>query len=143
MSAVADVQTYLAAQGLVDGATQWPSVRRTMGDDADPDQPSRLVGIMEDGGPPPDIPADQGVGVAADVDPGVQVLVRGAPWDGDGCVAQCEAIRTALHGLQDATLGATTYIRVRAMTPQPVWLGYDGKGRPTCSVAFRLLAPAP
>lgn len=133
MGAVSDVQTYLAAQSVVDGATGWTSVRRRMHDQAD-----KLVVISEDGGPPPDMPASSGVGSGALKDPGVQVIARGEPWDGDSSRSKAQDVYDALHGLRDTTLGATTYLRVRAMTSEPVFLGFDENGRPSHSIAFRL-----
>lgn len=137
MGVVSDVQAYLQAQGLVDGATDWPSVRRRVHD-----QSNRLVVLTEDGGPEPEIPRAEGLGSGAMKVPGVQVLVRGDPWDGDAALAKARAIHDALHGLAGVTMGEATYSGVRAMTPEPVFLGFEENGRPQFTVAFRLLTTA-
>lgn len=133
MSAVDDVQSRLQAQGLVDGG-DWTSTRRRMHDNAE-----KVVVISEDGGPTPEFPASQGLGSAAEEDVGVQIMVRGEPWDGDQSEARAEAIREDLHGLKGVSLNGTAYRRVRAMTGEPVFAGFDDQGRPTHTVAFRLL----
>lgn len=134
MGVVADVQTHLEAQNLIGGATGWASFRRRVNDSAD-----QQVVISEDGGPAPEFPAASGLGSAALADPGVQVFVRGSPWDGDSTQAKAEAIRDELHGLVDTTISGTRYIRIRAMTPEPVFLGFDDNGRPEHTISFRLM----
>ena len=134
MGVVSDVQTYLESQNLIGGSTGWDSVRRRMHDNQD-----QVVAISEDGGPAPEQPASSGVGSAALGDPGVQVMVRGTRWNSDATYDKAEAIRADLHGQRDTTLDATTYYRVRSMTPEPIFLGFDENGRPMHSIAFRLM----
>ncbi|MFW6202562.1 MAG: minor capsid protein [Gemmatimonadota bacterium] len=131
---MADVQSYLQAQSLVDGETGWTSTKRHLHDDAD-----QVVALTDDGGPPPEIATSSGLGDQAIADVGVQALVRAARLKADDSYDKAEAIRDALHGLTDTTLGATRYIRVRAMTSEPVFAGFDSNGRPTHTIAFRLL----
>lgn len=135
MGAVADLQTYLAAQSIVDGATGWTSSRRVMHDHAD-----QLVVLSEDGGPVPEIGTSAGVGSGALKREGVQIVARSEPHDGDSSAAKVQEIYDACHGLRDATLGATTYLGVSAMTPGPVHVGSDEDGRVMHSIAFRLIA---
>lgn len=134
MGVVSDVQTYLEDQNLIGGATGWASFRRRVNDSQD-----KQVVLSEDGGPAPEFPADSGLGSGSVADPGVQVFVRGEPWDGDASQAKAEAIRGALHGLVDTTIDGTRYIRIRAMTPEPIFIGFDDVGRPEHTIAFRLM----
>jgi len=131
--AVTDVQTFLQGQGLVDGSTDWPSIRRKMHDESD-----RLVMIAEDGGPRPEMPASSGVGSAAVYMLGVLVTVRGLPDESDPAADQAEQIRRALHGERDVVIGSRTYIGAWAMTPHPVFAGWDENNRAIFTVAFRL-----
>lgn len=133
MGVVADVQAYCEAQSLVDG-TDWLSLRRRHIDAQD-----QIVVFTEDGGPQPlNLPASDGMGDEAWGDAGVQVFVRGPEHDGDASYSKAEAIRTALHGLAPVTMNGTLYYRVQAMTPEPVFIGFDDKGRPQHTIAFRL-----
>jgi len=132
MSVVADVQEYLAALDIVDGSSEWPSVRRRVHDNS-----NQLVVITEDGGPAAETPADAGIGLAAFGFPQVQCRVRGEPWDGDSSHAKAEEIRDALHGLQGPVMGSTQYIMVTALTSGPVFLGFDDKGRPEHTISFQ------
>lgn len=135
MGLVADVQAYL--QGLspeiIDGSTEWPSVRRAVHDA----QGAQLVVITEDGGFEPETPAVSGLGDVALREPAVQVRVRGNPWDSDGALAKAQQIYDALHGLLGATMGSTYYMRVKAQTPEPLFIGFDTKGRPEFTISFR------
>ncbi len=145
MSAVDDVFTYLGpspGQGLAGGATGWALVRRRMGDP--PTFADQAVVVAEDGGPTPEIKAASGIGAAAVQDPGVLVTVRAGAWDGDASKVKAAAILAALHGKLNIQLvsGGTTYYRVRAMTPEPIFAGFDETGRPRHTIAFRLLAAA-
>lgn len=145
MSAVDDVFTYLGpspGQGLAGGATGWALVRRRMGDP--PTFTDQAVVVAEDGGPSPEIKATSGIGNAAIQDPGVIVMVRAGAWDGDACKAKAAAIFAALHGKLNIQLvsGGTLYYRVRALTPEPIFAGFDDTGRPRHTVAFRLLTAA-
>ena len=145
MSAIDDVFTYLGpspGQGLAGGVTGWALVRRRMGDP--PTFTDQAVVVAEDGGRSPEIKAASGIGNAAIQDPGVMVMVRAGAWDGDACKAKAAAILAALHGLRNVQLvvAGITYYRVRAMTPEPVFAGFDETGRPRHTIAFRLLTAA-
>jgi hypothetical protein len=135
MGIVADVHAYLGTLSpeVIDGSTEWPSVRRRVNDALG----HQLVVITEDGGLEPETPAATGLGDSALAEPAVQVRVRGEPWDGDGALAKAQEIYDALHGLLGATMGSTHYMRVKAQTPEPVFIGYDEKGRPEFTVSFR------
>lgn len=141
MSAVDDVVAYIgpSGQNLAGGTTGWDLIRRKMGDDPIKDQ---VVVVAEDGGPLPEIHAVSGIGDAAVKDLGVLITVRAVQWDGDASKAKAAAVLAALHGQRNVTLGSTVYYRVRAMTPEPVFAGFDDTGRPRHTVAFRLLTVA-
>jgi len=49
-----------------------------------------------------------------------------------------------LHGLKAVELvsGGGLYFGIRALTPEPVFAGFDSRGRPLHTVAFRLLTDA-
>lgn len=139
MSGVADVYTFLETQGLAGGVTGWDLLRRRVMDTPSLDQ---SVVVLEDGGFEPELPADEGIGDSALGDPGVIVQVRGKAWDGDASFAKAQAILAALHGLRNVALGgsgADVYLRVRAMTSEPVFAGFDDQGRPMHTVGLRLL----
>lgn len=138
MSVVADLQSYLATVGLVDGSTGWTSVRRVMHDEAD-----RIVALTEDGGLPAELPAAAGIGEGAWGDLGVQVSVRAEQFNSDASYAKAKEILDQLHGLTDANIGSGHYHRVSALTTEPVYLGLDETSRPEHSVSFRLLATVP
>jgi len=134
MSIVADFQAYLADEELVDGTTGWPSVRRrvndTMGD--------QLVILTEDGGMDPETPAPLGsLGDEALMEPAVQVRVRGEPWDGDSAREKAGEIFTALHGLLRVEMYEAYYLRIKAQTAEPVFIGFDERGRPEFTISFR------
>ena len=137
MGVVSDVQTYLVAQSLVDGATGWTSVvRRVFGD-------GNLVVITEDGGRPSQISAASGIGASALKDPAVQIRVRGGTaWDGNTAFAKAQAIFDALHGLLATTVGVTLYLRVAAQTSEPVFIGFDEANRPQFTMSFRMMTAA-
>lgn len=134
MGAVSDVVAFLALAGIVDGASTWPSVRRKMREGS-----NKLVMVKEDGGPPPGVPSATGVGSAALKDPGVLVTVRGAPDKGDAASAKAQEIFDALV-VADETIGTGYYLRVAALTSEPVFVGWDEKSRPIFTIGFRLLA---
>jgi hypothetical protein len=145
MSAVDDVFTYLGpspGQALAGAGTGWALVRRYMGDP--PEFTDQAVVVGEDGGPPPEIKAAAGIGNAAVQDPGVLVMVRAKARDSDVTKAKAAAIFAALHGKLNIQLVASgiTYYRVRALTPEPVFAGFDETGRPRHTIAFRLLTAA-
>ena len=133
MGAADDVQAYLAANSLVDGGTGWPSVLRRVHDET-----AKLVIITEDGGPVPQIPRAQGIGDVAMGEPGVQIMVRGEPWKSQDTMDQGQAILDLLHGLAGETIGSTDYIGVYSQTPEPIFLGFDEKHRPRCTVNVRM-----
>ena len=136
MGVVADVYSYLEAQGLAGGSTDWTLLRRRLVDDPASDQ---IVVLTEDGGLAPECGATEGIGDSALQDVGIQVAVRAGPWDGDAGAAKAQEILTALHGLRDTTLGSHTYRRVRAQTPEPIFLGFDARGRPRHTLSLYLL----
>ena len=137
-----DVYTFIGpaaggGQGLAGVPTAWSLTRRR---DTDAPLTDQLVVVSEDGGPPPEIKTAGGIGSAALRDSGVLVTIRGKAWDSDASMVKATAIHTALHGLRNATVGATLYYRVRALTPEPIFAGFDSTGRPRHTVGFRLLA---
>ena len=132
MSVVDDVYAYLEDQGIAGGSTEWDISRRREMDSPMADQ---LVVVSEDAGVgDPEMPASP-----AEFDIGVHVTVRGVAWDGDSSAAKALEIHTALHGLLDTEVGSTTYIRVRARTTEPVFVGFSENGRPSHTVACLLL----
>ena len=104
----------------------------------------QAVVVAEDGGPSGEIHTASGMGDSAIQDRGVMVMVRAAAWDGDASRTKAAAILAALHGLRNVQLvsGGTLYYRVRAMTPEAVFAGFDDTGRPRHTIAFRLLTAA-
>lgn len=138
MGRVDDVQDHLQSESIVDGATGWPSVRRLEYEPTDNDD-DRLVIISEDGGTPPEIAAASGIGDSALGDGGVQVRVRGPKHDSDASRSKAQEILDELHGQLGATIGSTTYHRVRAQTDEPVFAGWDDDERPSHTISFLLL----
>jgi hypothetical protein len=138
MGVVQDVFDYLEAQGITAGSTEWEMTRRREMDEPAEDQ---LVVLTEDGGPAPEMKASEGIGDSATHDPGVHVLVRAAQWQSDDSFAKALEIYEALHGLLDVTLvsGSDTYMRIRARTAGPIFIGFDAQGRPRHTIAFSLL----
>jgi hypothetical protein len=136
MSLVADVQSYLAALDIIDGSSEWPSVRRHAHDDT-----ARLVVLTEDGGGEPETPSPTGIGDSAMMEPAVQVLVRGDPQDSDAAEAKAAEIFVALHGLLQTEVGTMTYARIKAQTPGPLFIGFDESGRPEFTISFRAVRP--
>jgi Bacteriophage minor capsid protein len=138
-TAVDDVFAFLESEGLAGGSTEWNLlVRRVM----DAPAANQCVIVAEDGGDLPELEADAGIGDSAVRNIGVLVTVRAEPWDSDAGFAKAYAIWSALHSLRDVVLGgsgATVYLRVRALTPEPIFAGYDDQGRPLHTVALRLL----
>jgi hypothetical protein len=132
MSVVTDVVSYLATLDIVDGSSDWPSVRGVLHDGSD-----QLVAIRNDGGGLPEIGADAGLGSAAFRDPRVHLTIRGAPHDRDGAEDKAQEVYDALHGLMATTLGSTEYHRIVAETT-PIEVGQDENARPIHTVAFRL-----
>jgi len=104
--------------------------------------PDQMVMMVEDGGPPPEMSiAGDGQEVAVK-DLGVLVTVRAKQWDGDASLVKAQEILTALHGKVAFALVSRIYIRISAMTAEPVFAGFDEQGRPLHTVAFRLLTDA-
>lgn len=132
MSDVANVVGYLAALDIVDGSSDWTSVRGTLYDGTD-----RLVAVRNDGGGTPEIGAAEGLGSAAFRDPRIHFTIRGEPHDRDATEDKAQEIFDALHGLMDTTMGAVRYERIVAETT-PIEVGQDGNERPIHTVAFRL-----
>lgn len=132
----ADVQTYLAAQGLVDGTTSWPSTLGQLHDESD-----RLVQIAEDVGDAPEVHASEGLGSAAFVRPAVLITVRGAPHERTEARAKAAAIYDELHALLDATLDADTYLQIRARSSEFARV-YDDRMRPRYSMGYMATAAA-
>jgi hypothetical protein len=127
---VADVQAYLVSLGLVDGSTGWPSTRGAMHDEAD-----QIVGVAEDVGPEPEVPAAEGLGSAALYRPAVQVRVRAAADDRDAAFAKAKAIHEALHGLTGVAMGGNTYMLVRARSSAFARF-YDERSRPNYTMSY-------
>jgi hypothetical protein len=141
MGVVSDVFAFLEAEGLAGGSTAWTLLRRRVMDSPAENQ---LVVVTEDGGPRPEIPAlDGSMGDSAFKDSGVQVRVRGEPWDGDSCATKAQEIFDALHGKRNIVVGSTEYLRVRAQTAEPLFIGFDEQGRAQHTMSFLLLASLP
>lgn len=136
MGVVDDVYNYLLNSGLAGGGSGWTLVRRRL-----LDSPDKCVVVQEDGGVGPEIATASGLGSAALADPAVLVTVRAEAWDGDATRTKAEAIHAALHGQRGVSLvsAGTVYLGVRAQTPEPVFAGFDGNGRPLHTISFRLL----
>ncbi len=138
-SVVDDVFHYITEHGIAGESTDWALLRRRMMDAPVSDQ---LVVVAEDGGNLPEIADGAGIGDSAMQDVGVLITVRGAAWDSDASLTKAQEILTSLHGLRSTVLGSSggpLYLRVRAMTSEPVFAGYDDTGRPRHTIALRLL----
>jgi hypothetical protein len=138
VAAVDDVFAYLEAQGIAGGSTGWDCKRRRMMDGQG--SSDQIVVLQEDGGPAPEIKVADGIGDSAMKDAGVLVTVRATQWKSDDSRSKAQAVFDALHGKIAAMIGSRTYLRVAALTPEPVWIGFDEQGRPRHTIAFRLLA---
>lgn len=140
MPAVDDVFTYLLSQNLAGGATNWSLIRRKIMDAPATDQ---LVVVSEDGGTV-EMPVASGLGSAPLASKGVMITVRAALDESDVSFQKANAILVALHGLRAVELvsGGSLYFSIRALTPEPVFAGFDSRGRPLHTVAFRLLTDA-
>lgn len=130
MSAVFDVQDFLALRGVVDGSTTWPSVQRDVNDSS-----NQLVVISEDGGETPEAGSFEGSGDAAIARPWVQVLVRGNPNDGPSVAEKMEEVKATLHGRYGVLMGSNTYLAVTALS-EPVPFK-DSKQRWVMTLSFR------
>lgn len=135
-TAVNDLYLFLEAQGLAGGSTGWDLVRRRMMDEPVDNQ---VVVLAEDGGVAPEIKETSGLGDTALEDPAVLVTVRANEWDSDASRAKAGDIMAALHGQRNITVGQTTYLRIVAQTPEPIFAGFDEKGRPLHTISFRML----
>lgn len=138
MSAVVDLQSYLASQGYVDGSSGWTSYRNALRD-----VPDKIVVFTEDGGPAPEMVAASGIGSDASQWEDVQIRTRGEPGEIDVARSKARAIATALHALTATALGSSTYEAVRALTSAPVFIGSDENDRPEFTQSFRLMSQAP
>lgn len=139
-NAVNEVFDFIVAQGLSGGG--WAILRRRVMDGTGVGD--KLIVVSEDGGSV-ELGAPAGsMGDAALADKGVMVQVRATAHDGDASFLKANAILVALHGLRGVTLvsGGGVYLGIRALTPEPVFAGYDERGRPLHTVAFRLLTDA-
>lgn len=134
MGLVEDVQSYLEDQGLTDD--DWPSAWLRH------DESDQLVLITADGGPQMEVPAAEGLGSAALMRPAVLVTVRGEHRDAYAPYEKILAIRDALHGLTDVTMGSTRYMLVRARVPEPAGPMLDDSGRPEYTMSFIATADA-
>jgi hypothetical protein len=133
----ADVQSYLIAEGLVDGATGWPSTRGRVHDETE-----RLVAVASDVGPAPEAHAAEGLGSAALTIPSVQVRVRGAAADTrDEINTKARAIYDALHSLQGETLGSTAYMQIAARASAFAEF-YDDRERLNLTMSYLAYAAA-
>ena len=134
MGVVADVRTFLVEEGIVDGATDWLSAPRRIHDGSD-----QLVVLTEDGGMRPMVPAPTGtMGGGALKIPAIHITVRAKPWDGDSSMAKAQEIYDALVG-KAGTIGSTHYLVVSAQTADPIFVGFDDKGRPRHTIAFNMM----
>ena len=132
-SAVRDVQLWMQEVGLVDGSTDWPSVERLLHDESE-----RLVVLTDDGGREPELPAAAGLGSAAIGDAGVEIIVRGEAEGPEETQEKAQEILDALHGQFNVGMGYGSYLRVKSLTSQPAFIGYDERRRPVFRVAVRL-----
>jgi hypothetical protein len=143
MGVVDDLYTYIGAQNLAGGSTGWQLLRRRM---LDPESGGvdQQVTISEDGGEAPEIKANNGIGDSALSNPGALITVRAAAWDSDASFAKAAAILAALHGQLSSSLvgSGTVYFRVRTLTSEPVFAGFDDQGRPIHTIGLRLLRAA-
>lgn len=126
MGAAKDLQAYLATQGLIDGATGWPSSRAIVHDASD-----RLVVLTEAGGPQPGPRTGEEYQA-------VQVRVRGAPGEADAAVDELRAIYDEIQGVTNVAYNGTAYIEVKADNGV-VLLEVDDKNRPHYVQTFSLL----
>lgn len=137
MSLVDDVFAFLESEGFAGGSTDWTLLRRRVMDAPAADS---LVVLTEDGGTAPEQPAQSGIGDSAMQDRGIQIRVRAEAWNGDAAQAKAKAISNALHGQRNVQIGSTRYLRVGAMTAEPVFIGFDSSGRPEYTQSFRMLS---
>ncbi len=139
MGAVVDVYQHLITQGHAEGSTGWDIVKRML---SDVDVNDQLIVVTDDGGALPEIKEILGIGDSALHDIGVLVLVRGAPFKGDANLTKALDIFIELHGKRDVTLNGTQYMRIKAMTPEPIFIGLDDKNRPRHTTGYMLLVDA-
>lgn len=122
MSVIDEIGDYLTAQGLVGGATGWSLVKGDV-----PASPDQMVTLTETAGEA----SDPAYPLSRER---FQVRVRGAERHaGAGAYTaardKIQALRVALHGLINSTLGAVRYVQVLEVA-SPAHLGYDANGRP-------------
>lgn len=131
MSAVSDVQTYLSSLDIVDGSSDWTSVRGLLHEGSD-----KLVAIRADGGGLPEVGRSTGLGDAAFKSPRTHLTIRGEPNARDDTEDKAEEIYDALHG-KSGTIGSTYYGLVTADT-NVIEVGQDDKARRIFTVAFTM-----
>lgn len=133
---VSDVFSALVLFGLAGGSTGWDIIRRK---DMDEHTQDRLVVLSEDGGTAPEMATTSGIGDAALGDPAVLLTVRAGASDSDASAAKAADIILLLHGQRNVVLGSTLYYRIRTRTLEPIFAGFDDKGRPRHTISFQLL----
>lgn len=138
-TAIDDLYTYIVAQGLA-GNVSWDCGKRRLTDDSR--VKDQVVVLTEDGGFTSEMSAPSGIGDAALKDPAVLITVRAGKWDGNTGRAKANDIFSDLHGKRNALIGATTYLRVRAQTPEPIFAGFDEQGRPLHTISFLMMTDA-
>ena len=139
---VKDVADFIEAEGLAGPGTDWQISHRRLFEGED-----RMVVVTEDGGLEPEIKTERGIGSGALEEPVVQIRVRGRPWHSDEAAAKLNEIKAALHSQLHTTIGSGYYLRVKAQTAEPVFIGFDigsgsdqgRKGRPEFTMSFRCL----
>ena len=138
MGVVADVQTYLEAQGIIGGVTGWKSMRRAIVDGPGDDTFDQLVSIREDGGFAAEVKAAQGLGDAAIGRPAVHITVRAKKAKSSASEAKAAEVFSALNSFI-GTMGESSYLVVNARTSCPVFVGFDERGRPLHTIGFVLM----
>lgn len=79
------------------------------------------------------MPMDADTGVAR---PGIQVLVRGKPYDLKNAEDKAYAIFGALANKREVTLGAASVVQIQATQSAPFYIGMDEANRPIYSMNF-------
>ena len=136
MGLVDDVYARLESEAIAGSSTDWSLFRRRLNDSA-----QQQVVLTEDGGFEPETWSAEGIGDSALEEPAIQVRVRGNPWDRDGAYAKAMEVMRSLHSILRETVGETIYLRIKAQTSEPVFIGFDEKGRPGFTQSFRAVRP--
>jgi hypothetical protein len=79
------------------------------------------------------------MGDSALMEPAIQVRVRSGPGQSDAARAKMQEIIDVLHGVLSQTIGSTHYLRIKAQTSEPAFIGFDVRGRPEFTMSFRAL----